>query len=81
MRLRVLPVLTLIALAACGTPREQCIARETRDLRTVDRLIAETEENLRRGYALEERTIWVQVWEYCDPLPPRPPKDGKPPPP
>lgn len=81
MRLRFLPILTLIALTACGTPQEQCIARETRELRTVERLIAEAEENLRRGYALEERTIWVQVWDYCDPPRPRPPADGSPPPP
>ena len=38
---------------ACGTPQEQCINRNTRDLRTVDRLIAETEGNLDRGYALK----------------------------
>ena len=44
-------------LAACGTPQEQCIAYGTRDLRTVDKLIVETEGNLTRGYALEEKVI------------------------
>lgn len=57
-----------MALAACGTPQEQCIARETRDLRVVDKLILETEGNLRRGYAYEEITISRTVWVRCDPI-------------
>lgn len=45
-------------LAACGTPQQQCVQRETRDLRILDRLIGETEGNLERGYALVEvRTV------------------------
>jgi hypothetical protein len=52
-------------LAACGTPQEQCINRNTRDLRTVDRLIAETEGNLDRGFAYEEITISTPTWVYC----------------
>lgn len=60
------PVLVLVALlTACGTPQEQCIQRNTRDLRVVDRLIAETEGNLARGYALEEVTITQERWGYC----------------
>ena len=35
-RLMLLPVLFL---AACGTPQEQCISANTRDLQVVDRLI------------------------------------------
>lgn len=62
-----LPFLAL--LAACGTPQEQCIARETRDLRVVDRLIAEAEGNLDRGYALVTVTVWEDVWRWCqDPV-------------
>lgn len=59
----------LLALTACGTPQEQCITRNTRDLRTIDRLITETKGNLDRGYAYEEVTIWTPSWEYCDPPP------------
>jgi len=44
----------LLLLVACGTPQEQCIQRETRELRTLDRLIVETEANIERGYALVE---------------------------
>lgn len=54
-----------LGLAACGTPQERCILRGTRDLRVVDRLIAETEGNLQRGYALEEVTIYHDRWVRC----------------
>jgi hypothetical protein len=60
-----LSVLALAALAACGTPQEQCISRSTRDLRTVDRLIVETQGNLQRGYALETVTRWEEYWDTC----------------
>jgi hypothetical protein len=55
----------LALLAACGTPQEQCISKGTRDLRTVDRLITETEGNLARGYALEKVTEYETYWGRC----------------
>ncbi len=73
-----LTVLALAALAACGTPQEQCINRNTRDLRTVDRLIAEAEGNLQRGYAYETITTYEPEWTYCRR---RPPVEGQPEPP
>lgn len=71
--------LLLPLLAACGTPQEQCISRVTRDLRTVDGLIAETQTNLARGYAMEEYTTYEMEWHMCG-VQPVPPKgaDGKP---
>ena len=78
---RPLFALLLLSLAACGTPQERCIQRETRDLRTVDRLIAETETNLRRGYALEEVTVWRTQWVRCDDPPRVPLTEGERPPP
>ncbi len=67
MRLRLaLPLLLIAALTACGTPQEQCIRSATRDLRTVERLIAETEANLARGYAYEMRKIIRHEWTRCD---------------
>jgi hypothetical protein len=54
-----------VLLAACGTPQEQCINRNTRDLRTVDRLIAESEGNLDRGYAYETVTVYEDYWTTC----------------
>jgi hypothetical protein len=71
---------TLALLAACGTPQEQCINRATRDLRTVDKLIAESEGNLARGYAYEEYEVSVPVLEPCL-RPGRPTADNPNPPP
>jgi hypothetical protein len=69
---------TLALLAACGTPQEQCISYNTRDLRTVDRLIAEAEGNLERGYAYETITVYEDYWAWCPQ--PKPP-EGQPAPP
>ena len=46
-----------LLLAACGTPQERCISRNTDEYRTVSRLLAEVEGNLARGYAWEEREV------------------------
>jgi hypothetical protein len=67
-----------VILAACGTPQEQCINRGTRDLRVLEKLIAETQGNLTRGYAIEEYTVTVPVWQRCSALSPAP---GQPAPP
>jgi hypothetical protein len=73
------PIFALLtALSACGTPQEQCISRETRDLRVVDRLIADTEGNVKRGYAFEDVVISRTVWVICAPLPVVPPVEGGP---
>lgn len=81
---RWLPATLILLLAGCGTPQEQCIAAATRDLRVVDRLIAETEGNLARGYAYQEVTVIVPSWEYCYPPAPLPskanPRPERPPP-
>ena len=47
-------ILPLLALAACATPREQCINQANRDLRVLTNLVAETQGNLARGYAIAE---------------------------
>lgn len=80
---RLLPALLLLTpalLAACATPQERCINRNTRELRTMQNLIAETKANIDRGYALEEYTIWVPSWEICE-IPVRTDPDKPPPPP
>lgn len=46
-----------LALAACGTPQERCISRNTTEFRTVNSLLAEVEGNLSRGYAWDERQV------------------------
>lgn len=64
---RLLILAPLALLAACGTPQERCIQRETRDLRVLDRLVAETRTNIDRGYALQEYTVTIPQWETCPP--------------
>lgn len=65
MKRILLPV--LFVLSACGTPQEQCIGAATRDMRVVDRLIAETEANLKRGYSYETVTVYTTAWVDCTP--------------
>ncbi len=76
MTRRLLLALPLALLSACGTPQEQCIGAGTRDIRVLDRLIAESEGNLKRGYGYENVTISTPRWEQCGVIPG---KDGKPP--
>ena len=65
-----LALLGCLALAACGTPQEQCIARNTHEYRVVQGLLAEVEANLARGYAWHEREITRTEWRDC-PVPVR----------
>lgn len=65
MRRQILSLCVLSVLAACGTPQEQCINRNTRDLRTVEKLVAEVQGNLNRGYAIEDYIVTVPVWRQC----------------
>jgi hypothetical protein len=67
--MRILALASLLLLAACATPREACIAAATRDLRVLDRLIAETEGNIARGYALETVERVEQRFVPCDDRP------------
>lgn len=62
-------IAALLLLTACGTPQEQCISAGTRDLRVVDRLIAETEGNIARGYGYETVTTYEPRWVDCTPMP------------
>lgn len=60
-----LTAVTCLTLVACGTPQEQCISQNTREYRSVSRLLAEVEGNLARGYAWEEREVWRDEWVDC----------------
>ena len=55
----------ILVLAGCLAPREQCEAAATRDLRTLNALIAETEANVNRGYAEEWVTVRDEVYRPC----------------
>src|SRR5690606_15086955 len=54
MRL-VFTIPALLALAACATPRENCINDVTRELREVTRQISISQDILSRGYITETR--------------------------
>ena len=56
-------------LTACATPQQQCIRGVTGDLQVVDRLIAETEGNLARGYAYADMVVSVPEFVDCTPEP------------
>ena len=58
-------LLPLVALAACATPREQCINAANRETRVLSALVAETERNLARGYALETQQEIRVVRSTC----------------
>lgn len=62
--LRLIPLLLLV-LVACGTPQEQCIRRETSQLRPINTLITEVSGNLQRGYAIEREAYTVPVYKIC----------------
>ena len=68
MRLAPFGFLTVASfvLAACGTPQERCIRSATKELRTVEALIAETHANLSRGYRYERDEIIRYAWVRCD---------------
>ncbi|MCB2134912.1 MAG: hypothetical protein KDE08_03040 [Rhodobacteraceae bacterium] len=55
-----------VLLAACGTPQENCIRTATKELRTMDALVAETEANIARGYSYEEEQVIRHTWVRCD---------------
>lgn len=56
-------VLPLLALAACATPREQCLGQATSEARINAALIAQTQGNIDRGFGLrtEERVREVNT--------------------
>ena len=58
--------LPLVVLSACQTPREACISQSQGDLRVINRLIAQTEANLARGFGLEERQEVVIRRDRCE---------------
>jgi len=53
-------LIPLIALAACSTPRERCIAGANRPVATLDRLITTTRGNIERGFALRNAQATAQ---------------------
>ena len=59
-------LLPVLALAACQTPREACLSEGSRELRTVESLIRETQGNLQRGYAIETEQEVEVIRTTCE---------------
>lgn len=66
---RILITGLMVALAGCSTPQQQCVSSVTRDLRVVDRLIAQAEGNLARGYAYQTLIETRPAFVDCTPDP------------
>ena len=62
---RMILLIALSGLAACATPRESCLQNASRDLATVDRLIAETQANLSRGFAYDREAYTANSVDLC----------------
>jgi hypothetical protein len=60
-----LALVSVLALAACQTPREACLSEASSRLRIVDSLIRETEGNLDRGFALETEQEVEVIRDTC----------------
>lgn len=60
-----LPLGLCAALAACADPRTRCEAEATRDLRTIEALIAETETNIARGFSIARETDVRPSLQVC----------------
>ncbi|MGO4915225.1 hypothetical protein [Pseudogemmobacter sp. W21_MBD1_M6] len=63
--MRHLALLLILPLAACATPRDQCIGSLPKDTRVLDTLIAETAGNIARGYAVVETPQFTTGLRTC----------------
>jgi hypothetical protein len=55
----------LALLAACATPQQQCLNTVTQELRVNTYLIAQTQGNLDRGYAIDREQRVSQGFDMC----------------
>ncbi|MDZ7905405.1 MAG: hypothetical protein U5N55_06265 [Cypionkella sp.] len=69
LRMTALCLPALALLGACATPQERCINDATREMNIVSQLIAQTQGNLQRGFALQEETVYRSDFEDCTPAP------------
>lgn len=63
--MRRLALLLLLPLAACATPLEKCQRAARDELNTVTLLIAETEQNIARGYAIRREVEEGSNLQFC----------------
>jgi len=57
----------MLLLAACATPEQRCAGPAVTDLRIVNGLIAETQGNIARGFAMQREPVVRQRLLPCGP--------------
>lgn len=62
---RAIPLVLLLLLSACASPRASCLANATRDVAVLDSLIAQIEGNLARGYAIRQEPYVTSGLDLC----------------
>lgn len=62
---RFLVVMALLSLTGCESFQAQCIRLASHDVIVLDRLIAESQANLARGYALVDTVVTLSVFRPC----------------
>lgn len=63
---RIVSWLALSALlAACATPRQQCISNATSEVRQVRNALLTAQENVARGYAIHKQSVPYTVQRIC----------------
>ncbi|GFE64882.1 hypothetical protein [Litoreibacter roseus] len=54
-----------LLLAACADPYKRCVSDATEDLKIVRTLIADTRQNIDRGYAINTETRTIAYTDFC----------------
>jgi len=60
-----LALAAILALSACATPKQQCTASATQELRSVESALATAQGNITRGYALHSQSVPYTVNHTC----------------
>ena len=55
----------IVLLAACASPQQQCLNNVTKELRVNAFLIAQTQANLNRGYAIDRQQRVTRGFDRC----------------
>ncbi|MGB3178717.1 MAG: hypothetical protein WBC68_02215 [Albidovulum sp.] len=66
MRASILFLPLLGVLGACAPTLNQCLRNATHEVRILDKLIAETEATLARGYGYTSEEVLRYRWRRCD---------------
>lgn len=63
---KTLLIIGLCTLAACATPRQQCETDATKNVKALERAVADAQANIDRGYALERDVSPQFRYGFCN---------------